>query len=224
MKNLANKIIITGLLLSICHISYAKVDEKKELREKVLALNLVKQYVKSIACETSFDSMKKDSSIRKRISPDVFTIQSPQIDEAYGERSKYYVLWQGNRGCEHANTPVVSEAYYVTEVVSSIGPMYTSKPLTIRVYDDNFEENNNQTLDDAFQFEKNDILSFTIKKITKISDGIFEIQHTAYDEKDISGSPTIPVKTILQFNDKKNEWHTISRKVDKNSEYSGESE
>lgn len=220
MQNLVNRIAITGLLLAICHISYAKVDAKKEVRERVLAFDLVKQYAKATACETSFDPIRKDSGLSKRTTlQDVFTIKAPELNGASEDQSHYYVLWQGNRGCEFANTAAVSEAYHVTEVVSSVGPMYISQPLTVKIYDDAVEKDTNQTLDDEFQFEKNNIVNFAIDKIKKISDGIFEIQHRAYGKGDISNSPTVPIKTLLKFNGANQKWSVISRKVEKSSEY-----
>lgn len=223
MKSLVNRITLTSLLLVICNVTYAKVDTKKEQREKLIAFELVKQYAKTTACDTSFDPIKKDSGLNKRTTiQDVFTIQAPEMNED-PEQSRYYVLWQGNRGCEFANTPAVSEAYHVTEVISSFGPMYQSQPLTVKIYGASMD-NINPNLDNEFQFEKNDIVNFAIDKITKINDDIFEIQHHAYGENDISNSPTIPVKTLLKFNEKDQEWNVISRNVEKNSDYNKVSE
>lgn len=220
MQVLLNKTLITAFLLILSHNSYAKVDIKKEQRERFLALDIVKNYVKSIACDTSFEPLSKDSGLSKRTTiQDVFTINAPKLDEqAYYNQSKYYVLWQGNMGCEYANTPAVSEAYHVTEVVSSIGPMYKSKPLTVKIYSD-YDISLNHTLNDAFQFEKNNILNFTIDKITKISEGVFEIKHGDHDKNDPSNFPSLSVRTILAFNDSDQEWHVISRKVEKADDY-----
>jgi hypothetical protein len=218
MKSLANRITLTSLLLVICNVTYAKVDTKKEQREKLIAFDLVKKYAKTTACETSFDPIKKDSGLNKRTTiQDVFTIQAPEVNGDI-DQSRYYVLWQGNRGCEFANTAAVSEAYHATEVVSSFGPMYQSQPLTVRIYGDSME-NINPNLDDEFQFEKNDIVNFAIDKITKINDDVFEIQHRAYGEHDVSNAPTIPIKTLLKFNEKDREWNVISRNIEKNSDY-----
>ena len=225
MKNLANRITLTSLLLVICNVTYANVDTKKEQREKVIAFDLVKQYAKTTACDTSFDPIKKDSGLNKRTTiQDVFTIQAPEVNGDSINQSRYYVLWQGNRGCEFANTAAVSEAYHVTEVVSSLGPMYQSQPLTVKTHDYSMGKDINPNLDDEFQFEKNDIVNFAIDKITKINDDVFEIQHRAYGKNDISNAPTVPIKTLLKFNEKDQKWNVISRNVEKNSDYNKVSE
>lgn len=50
------KIITTLFLLSFFNIAHAQTALQKEIFEKKIALNLVKQYVTSIACDTSFES------------------------------------------------------------------------------------------------------------------------------------------------------------------------
>ena len=50
------KIITTLFLLSSFNIAHAQTALQKENFEKKIALNLVKQYVTSIACDTSFES------------------------------------------------------------------------------------------------------------------------------------------------------------------------
>ena len=50
------KIIMTLFLLSSFNIAHAQAALQKENFEKKIALNLVKQYVTSIACDTSFES------------------------------------------------------------------------------------------------------------------------------------------------------------------------
>lgn len=60
------------------NIAHAQTALQKENFEKNIALNLVKKYVTSIACDTSFER-SSDTTFKTSLK-DVFTIQAPTVE------------------------------------------------------------------------------------------------------------------------------------------------
>lgn len=206
------KIITTLFLLSSLNIAHAQTALQKENFEKNIALNLVKQYVTSIACDTSFER-SSDTTFKTSLK-DVFTIQAPIVETPENNEASqaiYYVLWQGNKGCQMANNPVSTSSYFVTEVISTYGPMYQLKPLVVN--NGYFEEGNNPKLDDAFEFNKHAILAFTIDKITKINNQEYDVFSRDYAPDDINFAPSLVIQTRLKYSEEDKTWNKVFRKV-----------
>lgn len=205
------KIIMTLFLLSSFNIAHAQAALQKENFEKKIALNLVKQYVTSIACDTSFES-SSETTLKTGLKQ-VFTIVSPTIKSLQEDpvQSSYYVLWQGNKGCQFANNPVSTASYFVTEVISTYGPMYEPKPLVVN--NGYAEEGNNPKLDDAFEFNKHEILAFTIDNINKINDQEYDVFSRDYAPDDINFAPSLVIQTRLKYNEEEKTWSKVFRKV-----------
>ena len=208
------KILLTlGVCLTV-NMAFAQEDIpdlKKEKIEKQPAFNLVKQYAKLVSCDSSFDQ-KNDSELFKTTINDVLTIHPPLVTEENNlSTSTYYVVWQGNKGCLFANNAASTHSYFVTEVSSTYPIFYREKTLFINT--GNADDGHNKTLDDAFEFEKNEIIRFSIERISKVENGVYDIFNREYVETDISSAPSNLVQTRLKYDSDRGEWMKVFKKV-----------
>lgn len=146
------KILVSTLICwSTVNVTFAS-----ELSEKNAVVRIMNNYVSSIACSENKVQLK-----------DVFTVQKPSESG-----SIYFVLWNGDVGCEGGTA---THSYYISEV-SNFSP---SRPLLVKS-NDAFGDNNEEHLNS----NKASINYRFIQSIKQIDPYEFEIISYAYaDEK-----------------------------------------
>lgn len=152
---MSRKIIISVLLsTSSLGATYAS-----ELSEKNDVIRIMNNYTSSISCMNDKTQLK-----------DIFTIDKPSENG-----STYYVLWNGDIGC---NGGTGTHSYYISEV----SRFSKNRPLLVTT-NDAFGDNNEK----VWNSDKSSINYRFIKSVKQISSNEFEVVSYAYADEKFGG-------------------------------------
>ncbi|RZG76622.1 MULTISPECIES: hypothetical protein [unclassified Acinetobacter] len=178
------KVSLLGLVLSF------QVHAGSDVIEKNQALNVVKNYANSIACDTTFNK-GENGKVQTTIN-DVYVINK-DIDN-WGQ-NEFFVLWAGDQACAGG-----SGTYYAT--LTQVIKMSKNRPYIV-TGDYPFGEDVDKHINYRF-----------ISEFKQLSNNLFKITSGKFAEDDPNAGPSLQDSIIIE-NKEGMGWKVISSKVSK---------